>query len=174
MYRITFLLLHLKVTESPEFLQVNWHICCVVFASKSDRDLWWAVCQRGGPWPAVCPHSPRINCNSWITTRGRHTEQVRHKMSFYVCFKTLYRKMTPYFLGVTEGTASFLPIINKERHTRPHCQMWVSDPNHYVCSWSVTMLILSPLCDLSGQGLAGSWEAPLDFTSKERTWRDCN
>ena len=47
---------------------------------SSGRDLWGAVCSWGGAWPAVCPHSLGIHRHPWITSRRRHSEQVRRQI----------------------------------------------------------------------------------------------
>lgn len=158
------------------------YVCFYVFVSISGRDLWWAVCPRGGTWPAVCPHGPRVHCHPWITTRWRHTEQVRDTKWAFMCMCAhLYPVLgndTVLLLCVTDGTALFLLTINKERHTSPHCQMWVQICpiltlrrryflhfaqyiHHYFLHY------------LSVQGLGGSWEAQLYFASKD-PWRNCN
>lgn len=96
----------------------------------ADRDLWRAVCQRRGTRPALCPHGAGVWWHPWITTRRRNTEQVRGtkaSLSGIVC--TRYGKMTLCLFYVAEETALFLPIINKEKHTKPNCLTWVKKRN---------------------------------------------
>lgn len=65
--------------------------CAYIFVSALlfDRDLWGAVCQGRGAGPAVRPHCPRVHSHPRVTTRWRHTEQVRDTKSefFYVCVR---------------------------------------------------------------------------------------
>lgn len=96
----------------------------------SDRDLWWAVRPRGRTRPAVRPHDPRILRHPRITTRRRHSEQVR---GVDVCGCVCMCVCSPdcdmaACLCVAEGTASFLLTMNKERTTGPCYQMWVQTP----------------------------------------------
>lgn len=101
-------------------------ICCVW--TFTDRDLWRAVCQRRGTRPALCPHGAGNGWHPWVAARRRNPEQVRGSKpsSTGICAHLhLYEKMTLCLFYVTDETALFLPIINKEKHTRPRCLTWV-------------------------------------------------
>lgn len=61
------------------------------------------MCQRRGSWPAVRSHGPCIHCHPWITTRWRHTEQVRDKRRayFFLCvwiYNVYWEMITCIFL----------------------------------------------------------------------------
>lgn len=122
------------------------------------RDLWWAVCQRGRAWAAVRPHSSCIHCHPWITTRWRHTEQVRHKwasMCICACNPRSAGCNSDYIvllLCVTGGTALSLLTINNVMRTSPWYQMWVTVTIRSIRFWTMRLffVIVFPLHQRSG------------------------
>lgn len=92
-----------------------------------------------------------------VTSLDYHQEEeyrasTRHQtqLKWYLCTSASLWEMTPCLFYVIEETALFLPIINKEKHTRPHCLMWVKKNALWKWVWFKiimwTLCTISPLC----------------------------
>lgn len=96
------------------------------------RDLWWAVCQRGRAWAAVRPHSSCIHCHPWITTRWRHTEQVRHKWAFV--------HVNHVLLDAIVITLCYFCVLQEELHYL--CLLsttWCAQAHDTKCEWQLQL-----------------------------------
>lgn len=150
----------------------------------SDRNLWWAVQQRGGPWPAVRPHCPCIHCHPWVTTRWRHSEQVREpqRVIMGVTIYTLCWEITPCCVCVYVCCRRNCIISAYYQQRETHKP---TVPNVSIIGTSVQFLLLLKKLFVSAckckcflhylcvQGLGASWEAPPDFIFKDPQ-KDCN